>query len=938
MQMQKEIPEMYVYDQSRKVNYGAIKECTSLTKDIRFGSCSEINLEVPKQYYDTETCSWIDNPVYDSLIKHNLVYVADDTKYFSFPSRPLANYSIDASKMTYRVNAKSLMSFSQNQGLNNFTLQTEKELFRISPAAGYHWQNLSQINSGAYHKYTNWSTHFPYIACTDYIPIQPHDIIALRSRVSMGYCVTLEDNYNVDNIKFAAYYIHFYSTNDPASYCGTFHVDPNLANPVYRFSVNALSGESTYSNITRGMANGGYIRVSAVANFYRDLPSGERNGDDDSYTAYYLRGNPNILGWAFPYDGWLNIYSGERRCTKILNGSSTGSFEPYLHWFVISDVEEDFDGVTATKKIKLYSYEYSLSWRTVSISGGTIPLFIPEDITNAVNSNTWIIDRTERMPKQAQSMYSAYTSLTYGAQCMRRGLLNMILDELPQWSIGHISSKLMTRYREFDDVDNAGIYTFLMNDVANAYQCYFVFDGDSMTISAYSQDDIIQNSNVVLNWDNAIKHLNITSSSSERITALRVHTADDTYGLGLVNPYGGSVLYNFNNVLDKMDFVADDSEGDPLRRNEILDNQGNRIRFRTLKEAVEEMQSYAKSPCTETFCNSSGYISPIPSGGIRINSLSDYRDYAKKFVNANLGLIEAQTKHSELTTQYHTIADKINMYLKLEYPDEYDEHHIPEIPNGTRPQNLSSGNYSYYHSRELYIELANATNDFWDSHVDINEYLGNISTGGSSKRLSVARQLRIYKKLLSNASQKLNLNYKRQMKLIEEYPNGITRDSAQEPTDEFSILTPKEILALQPFIIEGDWTNENVVFSETYGADDIVDTLVDVMNQANNDFENIYSKDNYDFETDMINWAAIEEMQEQAKQLKVGQTVCLNTEPNKWIRPILLELHINYKDENDFKMTLTTDYNRKPLQFRFADLYGTITQTSVTDSAFTFDE
>ena len=166
------------------------------------------------------------------------------------------------------------------------------------------------------------------------------------------------------------------------------------------------------------------------------------------------------------------------------------------------------------------------------------------------------------------------------------------------------------------------------------------------------------------------------------------------------------------------------------------------------------------------------------------------------------------------------------------------------------------------------------------------------------------------------------------------YPTGLPNNSDLE----YSILTPAEILALQPFIIEGDWTNENAVFSETYGADDIVDTLSDVMEQAATDFANIYANDNYDFETDMINWMAIPEMQNQAKRIKVGQTVNLCTETNKWVSPILLELYINHKDDSDFKMTFTTDYTRKPLQFRFADLYGTITQTSVTDNAFTFNE
>ena len=93
MQKLTEAPEMYVFDQSKNKCYGAIKGYTNFTEDIRFGSCSEINLDIPKRYYDIDTCEWVDNPVYDSIKKHNLVYVSDDTKYFSFPERRLATYS-----------------------------------------------------------------------------------------------------------------------------------------------------------------------------------------------------------------------------------------------------------------------------------------------------------------------------------------------------------------------------------------------------------------------------------------------------------------------------------------------------------------------------------------------------------------------------------------------------------------------------------------------------------------------------------------------------------------------------------------------------------------------------------------------------------------------------------------------------------------------------
>ena len=36
-------------------------------------------------------------------------------------------------------------------------------------------------------------------------------------------------------------------------------------------------------------------------------------------------------------------------------------------------------------------------------------------------------------------------------------------------------------------------------------------------------------------------------------------------------------------------------------------------------------------------------------------------------------------------------------------------------------------------------------------------------------------------------------------------------------------------------------------------------------------------------------------------------------------------------------MTFSTDYKRKPLEYRFAKLFATIQQTSVKTSKFTFD-
>ena len=187
-----------------------------------------------------------------------------------------------------------------------------------------------------------------------------------------------------------------------------------------------------------------------------------------------------------------------------------------------------------------------------------------------------------------------------------------------------------------------------------------------------------------------------------------------------------------------------------------------------------------------------------------------------------------------------------------------------------------------------------------------------------------------YLNILKGVAKKTNLNYYNQKKLTTAY--------ASDHTIVLSLLTPAEILALQPFIREGDWTNDNSVFSEEYDAKDITSTLISVFDQAKSDMDTFLSKPSYDFESDVVNWTTIPEMQQNFKKLKVGKTLYINSVDDEYVIPMLLELHINYFDKDDFTMTFTTNYKRKVTELRFYDLYSEVNRISATDSTFTFNE
>ena len=99
---------------------------------------------------------------------------------------------------------------------------------------------------------------------------------------------------------------------------------------------------------------------------------------------------------------------------------------------------------------------------------------------------------------------------------------------------------------------------------------------------------------------------------------------------------------------------------------------------------------------------------------------------------------------------------------------------------------------------------------------------------------------------------------------------------------------------------------------------------------------NIYSKPTYDFESDIANITRIPEMKKQCGNLFLGSNLYIFNE--KWVEPILLEIKYDYESFDTSPMVFTTDYNRKPKEMRFYELFSTIQQVSVTTPTYTFDE
>ena len=931
MKRLKKIPNVILYQMNKKDSIGVLRNIKGLECDYNFNSTSEIKFEIPKKIYDSEKYEWIDNPHYDDVKTDMLLYLADPTEQYKFNGSLIlsdSQYSLkNLSDTTPRP--ASNMRYDVNGGINGFKLQEETLLYDLGLSKGYTWEWQHYYDSynhfaeqkavtdiAQYEGYAGYR----HLCCNSYIPVEKGDVVALRSGI------TGSESFPPGSFRYRAY---LYSDNDSTTMIKNLLHSNNstytYSNPVGRYNVNNIETEKkrkyveivatengsliitdvdgtpynvavavnryvtstiagTYSGNVFTATNpsdivaGTKYAVGYSVNISTSLSSGYMRFDcvDTKATKTTNNGTTTWM-WHLMPEGYVQIYSGLRNVTSF-NVGEKSSYAIKQVWWVITNTEENNDGINKTKTVTAKSYEHILTQKTFSMSEGTMPLFFPDKIYNLITSSDWRRD--------VWVNNSNTNSETKGAQRCNRGVLNQILDYLPDWKIGYVDSELVfdsrlnsyiptatlcCKYRSLDEANNESVYSFLMNKIERAYQCFFIFDSENMTINIISgnptsvdsngaprQEGMVgSSSNIVLTWSNAIKNTNIKATEDRIVTALRVHTAEDEYGMGLINPTGNDVLYNFTAYKSQMQYVADPNKN------------------RTLWEAIVAWQNEYD------------------------NQKSSYQSAAQTYVGKLLEIIQNESSLSEALAEYRSIADKINIGAESQ---DIDDRYL-DYPIYYSSINLDvQENY-----RKRYVaDLYNASKNYYETLFTMDN---NVSTRDSKYRI------------MQSIRNKLTMDY-----------NTVV---AQEG---YAVLSPQEVLELQKFIVEGDWTNENAVFSENFSAADIISTLKSVYAEAKIDHDNYISQQCYEFDVSSTNIMDLDGFEKNLDDLTLGRMVTLQLNSGDWQFPILMGYHIDHADDSNFSMTFDTNYSNKPLKKRFAKLFDAINQSSSSSNSYTYED
>lgn len=270
------------------------------------------------------------------------------------------------------------------------------------------------------------------------------------------------------------------------------------------------------------------IIISSIADIYKRIeskppillynPTFELIGDIGLYTDSQctLRFNDKSeLSFTVPYKYYdelgnevvNHLYPMFER-TRLLHITGMG-------WWYIDEIRHNNDGVEHSCEITAYSYEHTLTLRSVNLYS-----------ENQSDTDTMVLTLYDILLAFKEQTGWGLPQAFYDSPIFYRTTSKMFEIEL-----------------------NTSWYDFLKSTVQEAFDCFVFFDYENLCVDvklSYSQT-YLRTSDIVLSFDNLIKDITVEETSQRTATALYV-TGEDCNIID-VNPLGTSIIYNFTSYL-----------------------------------------------------------------------------------------------------------------------------------------------------------------------------------------------------------------------------------------------------------------------------------------------------------------------------------------------------------------------------------------------------
>lgn len=148
--------------------------------------------------------------------------------------------------------------------------------------------------------------------------------------------------------------------------------------------------------------------------------------------------------------------------------------------------------------------------------------------------------------------------------------LDELLYDATGWHIGYVSPKVLYRSNEtilnnitketeitltteeklrYQESVSTNWYDYINNDISEQFECFPVFNSYDKTIDLYSDEELGNDPNLILSYDNYLKNIECVSDTEDIVTKLTLSGNDDLT-IGEVNPSGDTYVENFSYFIE----------------------------------------------------------------------------------------------------------------------------------------------------------------------------------------------------------------------------------------------------------------------------------------------------------------------------------------------------------------------------------------------------
>ena len=202
---------------------------------------------------------------------------------------------------------------------------------------------------------------------------------------------------------------------------------------------------------------------------------------------------------------------------KFYNGKETLAYDAIcgmriVEWmdigrFVLVNPKITDEGIREVKECTMYSLEYELTYKKLSLENNTYNFYNPATPQDTV--------------------------------------LGIIVNEYAtDWSVGEVDSELLGKWRTFE-VSDANVLDFMRSTLQETYNCIFDFDTFNRKINVRYADKDVARQPVYLSTDNLLNQIQIEEDTEQIVTSLDINGAEGVT-IRSVNPMGINKIYNLD--------------------------------------------------------------------------------------------------------------------------------------------------------------------------------------------------------------------------------------------------------------------------------------------------------------------------------------------------------------------------------------------------------